>query len=1009
MLPGLDGLEVCRRIQRDRPVPVLMLTARDAETDLLVGLGVGADDYLTKPFSPRELVARVQAILRRVDRRSPTEHGRILVGDVELDRSRPGGPTRATATPRSTSPPPSSTCWPASPAGPARCSPASSCSPTCGATATGRAPAPSTPTSGPSAASSATTSSAPCTPSATPSGDGDGVISDPLDRLRVDQAQVRHRHRRRRRRQLAREPDRLRLGIQPLVAPGHRHRPRAGHRAAAGPGHHLAAARDGGRRPRRWPRGDYGHRVTATLARRGRRAGRARSTPWPPSSTRSTACAATSSPTSPTSCARRSPPCRPTREHRRRRRAGRPRRAAHDARARPSASAGWSPSSSTCPGSSRARPRSSGAGSTSAACSRTRPTRCRSTRPDVDVPVPADADLAVDGDPERVHQVVANLLENAVRYSPARRAGRRRRSTGRRRRRRRIEVADRRARHPRRGAGTASSSASTAPTTPGPTSDGGAGLGLAIARWIVDLHGGDDPRRRRRPHGCRMVVRLPAGPPPRRPPSVRRRRIRPSVTAPTWSTAPAGRPSRPRAVDRTDVRPGLVALPVRAGPPGRGALGLRRAGVDRGDRGGDRRRRRCRRPPARPGLAQPRRPGLVGRRAPGADRTARLLALGLAGRPGGSRSRSTRTTSAGAAARLVRRLARRRLRRSPRSSRGPVPRGRVRAGVGRAPAFAVSVAAGVIPARTLDRSPSCALVGSAASYPRGACWSSSPAGLGIADAVFASFYPRRPLGPFVGRPRRLHLLIVVIGASSLATLLAAGVATRPMPAVHRPLGATETTVVLRPHHRALRPFAAVQVVAAAGGADHVIETAGLTYADHARQELLPAPAASVHHPRRRVRPARRDPVRAGRRSASSPSCSAVARLLTLVIVGVALQRLGLYQDAFGLTMLRLACTVFAWWLGAVFVLVAVRLAGLGRPLEWRVGRDRGPGWGPLVVVALNLVNPEAARRPPQPAPTPTTRSSTRRNSPACSPTTRCRRSLPRSPASVPRTGRWRWP
>ena len=68
MLPGFDGLEVCRRIQAERPVPVLMLTARDDETDLLVGLGVGADDYLTKPFSMRELVARVHALLRRVDR-----------------------------------------------------------------------------------------------------------------------------------------------------------------------------------------------------------------------------------------------------------------------------------------------------------------------------------------------------------------------------------------------------------------------------------------------------------------------------------------------------------------------------------------------------------------------------------------------------------------------------------------------------------------------------------------------------------------------------------------------------------------------------------------------------------------------------------------------------------------------------------------------------------------------------------------------------------------------------
>ncbi len=68
MLPGLDGYEVCRRVQADRPVPVLMLTARDEEADRLVGLAVGADDYLTKPFSPRELVARVAALLRRVDR-----------------------------------------------------------------------------------------------------------------------------------------------------------------------------------------------------------------------------------------------------------------------------------------------------------------------------------------------------------------------------------------------------------------------------------------------------------------------------------------------------------------------------------------------------------------------------------------------------------------------------------------------------------------------------------------------------------------------------------------------------------------------------------------------------------------------------------------------------------------------------------------------------------------------------------------------------------------------------
>ncbi|MBO9534138.1 MAG: response regulator transcription factor [Solirubrobacteraceae bacterium] len=88
MLPGLDGLEVCRRIQATRAVPVLMLTARDAEEDLLVGLAVGADDYLTKPFSARELVARIRALLRRVERRpQPTDAAIVSVGAVELDSS----------------------------------------------------------------------------------------------------------------------------------------------------------------------------------------------------------------------------------------------------------------------------------------------------------------------------------------------------------------------------------------------------------------------------------------------------------------------------------------------------------------------------------------------------------------------------------------------------------------------------------------------------------------------------------------------------------------------------------------------------------------------------------------------------------------------------------------------------------------------------------------------------------------------------------------------------------
>lgn len=91
MLPGFDGIEVCRRVQSQRPVPVLMLTARDDESDILVGLGVGADDYLTKPFRMRELVARVQALLRRVERAevlARRDSPVLSVGSLSVDPAR---------------------------------------------------------------------------------------------------------------------------------------------------------------------------------------------------------------------------------------------------------------------------------------------------------------------------------------------------------------------------------------------------------------------------------------------------------------------------------------------------------------------------------------------------------------------------------------------------------------------------------------------------------------------------------------------------------------------------------------------------------------------------------------------------------------------------------------------------------------------------------------------------------------------------------------------------------
>jgi two-component system alkaline phosphatase synthesis response regulator PhoP len=83
-LPAMDGLDVCRALRRESDVPIIMLTARVEETDRLIGLELGADDYITKPFSPRELVARVRAVLRRV-RGGVYQPGRIRAGDLEID------------------------------------------------------------------------------------------------------------------------------------------------------------------------------------------------------------------------------------------------------------------------------------------------------------------------------------------------------------------------------------------------------------------------------------------------------------------------------------------------------------------------------------------------------------------------------------------------------------------------------------------------------------------------------------------------------------------------------------------------------------------------------------------------------------------------------------------------------------------------------------------------------------------------------------------------------------
>lgn len=89
MLPKIDGWEVCRRARATSQVPIIMLTARDAEVDRIVGLEIGADDYLVKPFSPRELVARVKAVLRRSSSPQPEEAPKPLkAGDLNVDPAR---------------------------------------------------------------------------------------------------------------------------------------------------------------------------------------------------------------------------------------------------------------------------------------------------------------------------------------------------------------------------------------------------------------------------------------------------------------------------------------------------------------------------------------------------------------------------------------------------------------------------------------------------------------------------------------------------------------------------------------------------------------------------------------------------------------------------------------------------------------------------------------------------------------------------------------------------------
>jgi DNA-binding response OmpR family regulator len=88
MLPEIDGFEVCRQVRSESDLPIIMLTARDEDIDKIVGLELGADDYLTKPFNPRELAARVKAILRRAERSPQVDSRPVVIQDVTIDPAR---------------------------------------------------------------------------------------------------------------------------------------------------------------------------------------------------------------------------------------------------------------------------------------------------------------------------------------------------------------------------------------------------------------------------------------------------------------------------------------------------------------------------------------------------------------------------------------------------------------------------------------------------------------------------------------------------------------------------------------------------------------------------------------------------------------------------------------------------------------------------------------------------------------------------------------------------------
>lgn len=227
--------------------------------------------------------------------------------------------------------------------------------------------------------------------------------------------------------------------------------------------------------------------------------------------------------------------------------------------------------------------------------------------------------------------------------------------------------------------------------------------------------------------------------------------------------------------------------------------------------------------------------------------------------------------------------------------------------------------------------------------------------LGSADPLFASFF-RLPLGAGDATAHALFLAMGALGAAALLRMASAAPFVMPG-RLHRPLGPVEATTVLAALVALFAAFTATQLVAVVRGAAYVTRTAGLSYADYARSGFfqLLAVAAITLAVLLAVRATAKRGSAADRRR--FVVLAEVAVLLTLVIVAGAVRRLWLYEQAYGLTMLRLCSLLFALWIGGVFLLLAAGLAGVGRRRAWLA-----PAALTLALIGLlliNAANPEA--------------------------------------------------